>query len=103
MGLSSSPASGGIQQRPDGATVECRVRPGSPRDEVAGWRAGRLDLRVRAPALEDRANEAVVHLLAETLDVRRSSIRLLRGRRSREKTILIEGIDAGTLRRRLVK
>ncbi|MBI4278390.1 MAG: DUF167 domain-containing protein [Armatimonadetes bacterium] len=101
MGSTSSPATGGIQTRPDGATIVCRVTPGSPRDEVAGWRAGRLHLRVRAAALEGRANDAVVDLLATTLDVRRSSVRLLQGHRSREKTVLILGMDADTLRRRL--
>ena len=45
-----------------------------------------------APAVDGRANQAVIRLLAQELNVRQSQIRIIKGLKSRVKTISIEGI-----------
>ena len=57
--------------------------------------------RVRAAPVEGAANEALLRLLASSLDVPRSSVRLLTGSRSRRKVVEVESLDAGQVRRRL--
>jgi uncharacterized protein len=49
-------------------------------------------VRLRAPALENRANEALVEYLAELLKTPRSAVRILSGERSRTKRIEIRGV-----------
>jgi uncharacterized protein YggU (UPF0235/DUF167 family) len=66
-----------------------------------GYENGLLRLKVSAPPLEGRANEAVVELAAELLGVRRSQVSLVRGGRSRDKTLRVEGLSQAEVERRL--
>ena len=77
----------------DGAVIfSVRVQPRASKDEIAGEMGGALKVRLRAPAVEDRANEALVELLAELLKTSRSAVSILSGERSRVKRIEIRGV-----------
>jgi uncharacterized protein (TIGR00251 family) len=69
-----------------------RVQPRASKDEIAGEMGGALKVRLRAPATEDRANEALVEYLAQLLKRPRSAVRILSGERSRTKRIEISGV-----------
>lgn len=75
------------------ATVEVRVQPRARRDEIAAVRAGVLIVRVTAPPLDGRANDAVLRVLADRLGVRASTLAIVRGERGREKVVRVEGLD----------
>lgn len=60
-------------------------------------RDGVLLVRVAAPALEGRANQSVCRLIAKRLGVPKSAVAIVRGHRSREKLIEIDGVDQATL------
>ncbi len=76
------------------ARLQVRVHPGARRDRIAGRLAdGTLKLDVVAPPEGGRANDAVVRLLAETLDVARARVRIARGPASRDKQVEIDGMD----------
>ena len=49
--------------------LSLKVVPGSSRDEVVGWLANALKVKVKAPPEKGRANEAVVALLADRLGI----------------------------------
>lgn len=85
------------------AAIELAVRviPRARRDELAGERAGRLLVRVAAPPLDGRANAAVCALLADAAGVRASDVTVVRGGRSRDKQVRIDGADAARVRARL--
>ena len=75
------------------ARVAVRVQPGARAAGVAGQAAdGAWKLKVRAPAREGEANEAVCELLAELLGVPRRRVRIARGLGSRAKTIEVDGL-----------
>jgi uncharacterized protein (TIGR00251 family) len=81
--------------------VRVRVSPGARRGGVAG-RVGEIwKLRVTAPAEGGRANEAVVRLLADTMDVPRRSVSLVSGHTARDKVVELEGLEAAEVERRL--
>jgi uncharacterized protein (TIGR00251 family) len=69
-----------------------RVQPRASKDEIAGEMAGALKIRLQAPALEDRANEALVEFLAGLLKTPKSAVRILSGERSRTKRVAIQGV-----------
>ena len=69
-----------------------RVQPRASKDEIAGEMGGALKVRLRAPAVEDRANEALVEFLAQLLKTPRAAVRILSGERSRTKRIEIRGV-----------
>jgi uncharacterized protein len=78
----------------DGCVVfSVRVQPRASRDEVAGVIEGALKLRIQAPAIENRANEAVVEYLATLLKTPKSAVRILGGERSRVKRLEIRGVQ----------
>jgi uncharacterized protein (TIGR00251 family) len=69
-----------------------RVQPRASKDEVAGVINGALKIRLQAPAVENRANEALVEFLAHLLKTPKSAVRILAGDRSRAKRIEIRGV-----------
>ncbi|MGB8475040.1 MAG: DUF167 domain-containing protein [Candidatus Acidiferrum sp.] len=69
-----------------------RVQPRASRDEISGVIGGALKIRLQAPAVENRANEALVELLAQLLKTPKSAVRILAGERSRTKRVEIRGV-----------
>ena len=78
-----------------------RVQPRSRKSEIAGERAGALLVRVTAPPVDGRANDAVCRLIAKRLGVPPRRVSILRGDSSRDKLVEVEGIDDDELRRAL--
>jgi len=81
-----------VQEREGTVIFSVRVQPRASRDEIAGEMGGALKVRLRAPAVEDRANEALVEFLAQLLKTPRSAVRILGGERSRTKRLEIRGV-----------
>jgi len=78
----------------DNVLIAIHVVPGSARDEFPGpynsWRR-RLSMQVRAEALDNQANVAVVELIARALGISRQEVMLVNGEKSRQKTVAIRG------------
>ena len=81
-----------ITRTDDGVIFAVRVQPRASRDEVMGAIDGAMKVRLQAPALENRANEALCEYLALLLKTPKSAVRILSGDRSRTKRITIEGV-----------
>jgi uncharacterized protein (TIGR00251 family) len=75
------------------AVIRVRVQPGAKKPGVVSYKGGVLRLKVSAPPLDGRANDAVVEAVAGLLGVRRSQVSLIRGERSREKTLRVDGLS----------
>lgn len=58
-------------------------------------------VRVTEPPVDDRANAALVKLIAKRAGVAKGRVRIVRGERSREKVVRVDGLDAAELRRAL--
>jgi uncharacterized protein (TIGR00251 family) len=76
------------------ARIAVRVQPGARRDDVAGEREGTLLVRVTAPPVEGKANEAVRRLLAKRLGIAPGRVSVVRGASSRHKLVEIDGMEA---------
>lgn len=72
-------------------TIRVHVQPGARRTEVTGLHGESVKVRVAAPALEDRANEALVDFIAEKFAVPRRGVTLVSGLKSREKRLEVRG------------
>jgi uncharacterized protein (TIGR00251 family) len=86
---------------PLASRLAVKAIPGASRDAVEGWMGDELKVRIRAPALDGRANDALCEFLAASLGVPRRTVSLLRGEKSRHKVIAIEQLTAEEIRRRL--
>ena len=85
----------------DGLVLRLHVQPGAGRTQVTGTFGTALKVKVAAPPEAGRANEAVIKLLAESLDVVAKTIELQAGDKSRSKTVLVRGAAADALVRTL--
>ena len=85
-----------VQAHPERGTVmfAVRVQPRASKNELAGVMDGALKIRLQAPAVEDRANDALCVFLAELLKRPKSAVRILSGERSRSKRVEIAGVTA---------
>ncbi len=81
-----------VQEREGAVAFLVRVQPRASKEEITGEMGGALKVRLRAPAVEDRANEALVEFLAQLLKTPRAAVRILSGERSRTKRIEIRGV-----------
>lgn len=82
--------------------LEIRVRPNSSRNKVGGsvGEPPRLVVAVQAPAVDGKANQAVIKLLAEAFDLRARDFTIVYGELGRDKRLLVEG-DEKTLQETL--
>jgi len=80
-----------VEATQDGIVIRVRAQPGARRNGVTGVREGELCVAVTAPPDRGRANDAIVKVLAETLSVPRSRIKILSGDTNRHKRLLVEG------------
>lgn len=85
----------------DFCTLAIKAVPNAPRSEVTGWLGDALKVKVHAPPVEGRANDALCAFLAETLGLPRRAITVLRGDTSRRKTVRIEGLSLAAVLARL--
>src|SRR5271169_6489913 len=81
-----------LQEKDGGITFAVRVAPRSSRDAIEGEYQGALKVRLTAPPVDDRANEALRRLLAERLKVPVSAVRIVAGEKSRTKRVSIMGV-----------
>jgi uncharacterized protein (TIGR00251 family) len=80
-----------ITEGKDSVAFAVRVTPQAGRDAIEGEYQGALKVRLTAPPVDGRANEALRRLLANHLKVPISAVRILTGEKSRTKRILIAG------------
>lgn len=74
-------------------TFTVRVQPRASRDEIAGVVEGAMKIRLCAPAVENRANEALVEFLAGVLKTSKSAVRIRSGEQSRIKRVEVFGVS----------
>ena len=82
--------------------LEIRVRPNTSRNKVGGsvGQPPRLVVAVQAPAVDGKANQAVIKELAKALDLRARDFTIVYGELGRDKRLLVEG-DEETLQGKL--
>jgi uncharacterized protein len=83
--------------------IAVRVQASARKDEFVGVRDGVLAVRVTAPALDGRANEAVRRMIAKRLGVPKSSVTIARGARSRDKLIQVDGLGESAVFEKLAR
>jgi uncharacterized protein (TIGR00251 family) len=90
-----------VSQTPEGAKFAVRVAPRASRTAIVGVSGDGPDAALRialqAPAIEGRANVALIEFLADLLGVRRGAIEITAGQHARNKVILVRGPSAAEI------
>lgn len=87
-----------VRQEGEAASFCIRLQPKASREAIIGEVDGILRLRVTAPPVDGRANEACLRLLAKALDLPISRLRITAGQQARVKTIRITEASADLIR-----
>ena len=85
-----------------GATFAVRVVPRASKNEIVGVHGDALKLRLTAPPVEGRANDALIAFLAQRLGVRKRQVEIVTGATSRLKMIRVIGLSAQEVKERLL-
>ena len=85
----------------ESAKLFIRVQPNAKENKLDGFKEGILHIRIAAPPVEGKANEAVIKFLSKQLGVSKSKLSIERGLTGRTKTILIFGMSRGEVEKRL--
>jgi uncharacterized protein len=83
-----------LRETETGVVFRIRVVPRASRCESAGFQDDALKLRITAPPVEGKANEACVALLAELFGLKKARIAIIGGHASRTKTVAVDGVKA---------
>jgi uncharacterized protein (TIGR00251 family) len=81
--------------------IPLRLTPRGGADRIEGWRDGMLRVRVSAPAVDRRANQALLRLIARALGVPAGDVRIVRGEKSRVKLLQVDGMSQEDAEQRL--
>ncbi len=83
-----------LSRQGDGAVCfAVKVVPRANKSEIAGFEGDAVKVRVKAPPVEGKANEALVKFLADALDVAKSQVEIVSGHASRRKVVRIRGVS----------
>ena len=75
----------------DSVTLSLHIQPGAKRSEVSGLHGEALKIRLAAPPIEGRANEALLRFIADSFEIPLRQVELLRGNQSRHKMVKVTG------------
>jgi uncharacterized protein len=90
-----------VQDRGGAVRFTVRVQPRAPRNAVVGVHAGALNVKLNAPPVDGAANEALVDVLSEWLDVPKRAIAIVTGATSRAKVVEVTGVTAAHVQQRV--
>ena len=74
-------------------TLTLHIQPGAKKTEFAGLHGDALKIRLAAPPVDGKANEALIKFIAETLRLPKSAVNLKSGQTSRRKVLEVCGAD----------
>lgn len=72
---------------PSSQFITLHVVPNAPKSAVVGRHGTAIKVKLHAPAVDNKANTELLRFLAEQLDLPASAVTLVRGQKSREKTV----------------
>lgn len=90
-----------IKKSNKGISLFLHIQPNAKKSKILGLFGNRLKIALQAPATENKANLALIEFLANFLGLAKRQIELKSGEKSREKTVVIQGLSLNELSSRL--
>lgn len=77
----------------DRLILYCHLQPGAKHNQLCGLHNHRLKIQIQAPAVDGKANKALINFLAKVFSTAKSKIAIVQGTSHRSKTVSIAGIE----------
>jgi len=91
-----------IKQCNDGIALTCHAVPRAARDAIQGLHGDALKIRLHAPPVDGKANEALISFLSKKLNIPKSNIAIKSGLSQRRKIIAVNGLSKSEVEKRLL-
>ena len=79
--------------------ITAHITPNASRSEITGRSEdGRFRIRIQAPPIEGAANKKLIAFIAKRVGVSKSGVRIIRGEKSRDKVLEIDGNEKEIIR-----
>lgn len=75
-------------------TIDIKLKPRAKRDNIKLGDHKLIEISVTSPPIDNKANDHLIRLLSDTLGIPRSSIQIIRGGHSKNKSVAIESLSA---------
>lgn len=82
-----------LKETKDGQVLTLRISPNASKNEIIKTREG-IKIKITAQPIDGKANKALIEFLAKQFKVPKSYFEIIRGETSKDKSILINNIDA---------
>lgn len=92
-----------LEPHAEGTILPVRAQPGARRNEIRGEQDGALKVCVTQVAEKGKANKAVIEVLCDALDLRKSQIQLVSGETSHQKKFLVRCLTTAELSDRIAR
>lgn len=86
-----------IEKTPKGLYLRVRLQPRSSKNLIDGIQQNALKIRLTAPPVEGEANKALIEFLSKIIGIRKSSLEIDSGEKSRDKRVKVEGVSPQAL------
>lgn len=82
-------------------TLAIKVVPRASKNQIVGIEGDALKIRLNAPPVEGKANDALIECLAKELGIARTQIEIIAGQSARRKIVRLRGISASEVQERI--
>jgi uncharacterized protein (TIGR00251 family) len=82
-----------VNQKGDSTVLSCRVQPNSSKEGIGEIKNDALVIRLNAPAVEGKANDALIKFLSKRLGIAKSRISIIQGERNRNKLVSVQRVS----------
>jgi uncharacterized protein (TIGR00251 family) len=90
-----------IRETSKGVLLPVRAMPRASKNEIQGLHGDALKVRLQAPPVEGKANQALIRFLSDALNIPRAQLSIASGETGRNKAVLVTGITKQQLVERL--
>ena len=82
-------------------TFAVKVVPRASKNQLMGIEGDAIKIRLTAPPVEGKANDALVKFLAQVLGTSRAQVEIVRGAKSKQKIVRVRGLTAEQLQNKI--
>ncbi len=90
-----------IQEKENCILLKIHVNPRSSKNQVTGLHGDALNVKLTAPAVEGKANKALVEFLSEYFGIKKKQVEIKSGDKSREKTVALKDVGIRNIEERI--
>ena len=82
-----------INQTKDGLLVSIKISPNAKKNEIVKDENGAIKIKITAQPVDGKANKALIEFLSKQFKIPKTSIEIVKGETSKDKTILLKTDD----------